>query len=91
MCRTFMKDTKYSNVLIKITDFESTFCLEAHRVTDLRIFMAARVVADPIITYLNETYNPFTEMFSARNQPNNLVGSDQVLILSPSIQHLNGS
>lgn len=86
-----MKDTKYSSVLIKIMDFESIFCLEAYRMTDLRIFVPARDVANLIIIYLNETYNPFTEMFSARNQPNNLVGSDEVLILSPSIQYLNGS
>lgn len=85
-----MKDTKCSSVLIKITDFESIFCLEAHRVTDLRIFMPARAVADPIIIYLNETYNPFTQMFSARNQPNNLVDSDRVLILFPSIQYFYG-
>lgn len=86
-----MKDTKYSSVMIKITDFGSIFCLEVHRVTDLRIFIPARVVADPIIIYLNETYNTFTEMFSAKNQPNNLVDPDQALILSASIQYLNGS
>lgn len=76
--------------MIKILTLDPFFCLEGHRVTDPRIFMPVRVVADPIIIYLNETYNPFTEMFSARNQPNNLVDTDQVLILSPSIQYLNG-
>lgn len=61
-----MKDTKYSSVMIKITDFGSTFCLGAHKMTDFRISMPARVVAYPIIIYLNYTYNYFTEMFSAK-------------------------
>lgn len=64
-----MKDTKYSSVVVKITDTGSIFCPEAWRVMALRIFMPARVAADPIIIYLNEMYNPFTEVFSARNQP----------------------
>lgn len=75
--------------MIKILTLDPFFALK-DTVTDPRIFMPVRVVADPIIIYLNETYNPFTEMFSARNQPNNLVDTDQVLILSPSIQYLNG-
>lgn len=58
-----MKDTKYNSVMIKITDIGFIFCPEACRVTALRIFMSARVAAHPIIIYLTEMYNPFTETF----------------------------
>lgn len=36
--------------------------------------MSARVAADTIIIYLNEMYNSFTEIFSARNQPQQFSG-----------------
>lgn len=64
-----MRDTKYSSVMLKITDNGSIFCPEACRLTAFRIFMLERVAVDPTIIYLNEMYNTFTETFSARNQP----------------------
>lgn len=67
--RTFIKDSKYSKLMMWITDIEPISCPEACWVTTLRIFKPARGAEEAIIIYPNEMNYAFTESFLARHQP----------------------